>query len=338
MKALMYIGPEKVEIQDVPTPALQPGQVLLKIAATGICGSDVHGFLGHSERRKPGLILGHEAVATVADTHATAAHWKRGQRVVVNPLVSCMACPACLAGKQNLCAHWWLLGLDRVHGTFAEFTAVPSSQIFPVSDGLSDTEAVFVEPLANVVHFFRIAMTEIPESLAIFGAGPIGSLALALAKLRGIPKVCVIDRIEERLDVARQLKADCVINSAKEDAVAAVRKFTKNGAEFVIDAVGVDATRRAGVNACARGGRLLFIGMAENDSGLPWIEMIRNEQSVFTTFCYAARDFNTALSLLESRKLDLTPWTETRSLDDGQASFMKMTHNPGGTLKLIFKP
>jgi len=176
------------------------------------------------------------------------------------------------------------------------------------------------------------------QSLAIFGAGPIGSLALALAKLRGIPKVCVIDRIEQRLDVARQLKADCVINSAKEDAVAAIREFTKGGAEFVIDAVGVDATRRAGVNACARGGRLLFIGMAENDSGLPWIEMIRNEQSIFTTFCYAARDFQTALSLLESRKLDLTPWTETRSLDDGQAGFMKMTHNPGGTLKLIFKP
>jgi len=337
MKALMYVGPEKVEIQDVPTPTIQSSQVLLKIEATGICGSDVHGFLGHSERRKPGLILGHEAVARVAET-SSGSKWKSGQRVSINPLVSCMKCPACLNGKQNLCANWWLIGMDRVHGTFAEFTAVPESQIFPVSDSLSDTEAVFVEPLANVVHFYRTSMTEIPESLAIFGAGPIGSLALALAKLRGIPKVCVIDRIEQRLDVARQLKADCVINSAKEDAVAAIREFTKGGAEFVIDAVGVDATRRAGVNACARGGRLLFIGMAENDSGLPWIEMIRNEQSIFTTFCYAARDFQTALSLLESRKLDLTPWTETRSLDDGQAGFMKMTHNPGGTLKLIFKP
>ena len=85
-------------------------------------------------------------------------------------------------------------------------------------------------------------------------------------------------------------------------------------------------------------GGCFFIGMAENDSGLPWIEMIRNELSIFTTFCYAARDFQTALSLLEAQKLDLTPWTETRSLDDGQAGFMKMTHNPGGTLKLIFKP
>ena len=166
-----------------------------------------------------------------------------------------MKCPACINGKQNLCANWWLLGLDRVHGTFAEFTAVPDIADFSRSPArLSDTEAVFAEPLANVVHFFRIAMTEIPESLAIFGAGPIGSLALALAKLRGIPKVCVIDRIDARLEVARQLGADCVINSAKEDAVAAVRNFTKTGAEFVIDAVGIDVTRRAGVNACARGG------------------------------------------------------------------------------------
>ena len=338
MKALMYVGPERVEIQDVPVPALQPNQALLKISATGICGSDVHGFLGHSERRKPGLILGHEAVASIAETHSPSSTWKRGQRVVVNPLVSCLKCPACLNGKQNLCANWWLIGMDRVHGTFAEFTAVPESQLFAVSDNLSDNEAVFVEPLANVVHFFRISMSEIPESLVIFGAGPIGSLALALAKLRGIPKVAVVDRIDERLAVSKQLNADLVINSSKEDAVAKVREFTKGGAEFVIDAVGVDATRRAGVSACARGGRLLFIGMAENESKLPWIEMIRNEQSIFTTFCYSARDFQTSLSLLESRKLDLTPWTETRSLDDGQASFMKMTHNPGATLKLIFKP
>lgn len=338
MKALMYVGPERVEIQDVPIPALQPHQALLKISATGICGSDVHGFLGHSERRKPGLILGHEAVASIAETHSPSSAWKRGQRVVVNPLVSCLKCPACLNGKQNLCANWWLIGMDRVHGTFAEFTAVPESQLFAVSDNLSDNEAVFVEPLANVVHFFRISMNEIPESLVIFGAGPIGSLALALAKLRGIPKVCMVDRIDERLDVAKQLKADLVINSSEEDAVAKVREFTKGGAEFVIDAVGVDATRRAGVSACARGGRLVFIGMAENESKLPWIEMIRNEQSIFTTFCYSARDFQTSLSLLESRKLDLTPWTETRSLDDGQAGFMKMTHNPGATLKLIFKP
>src|SRR5260221_1533515 len=121
MKALMYVGPERVEVQDVPKPVLQTNQAVLKIAATGICGSDVHGFLGHSERRKPGLILGHEAVATIAEKHSTVAECPVGKRVVVNPLMSCGTCPACMTGRQNLCANWRLLGLDRIHGTYGEF-------------------------------------------------------------------------------------------------------------------------------------------------------------------------------------------------------------------------
>jgi len=338
VKALVYVAPERVEIQDVPLPRAGPGEVLLKIAATGICGSDVHGFLGHSERRKPGLILGHEAIATIAEKHSSVTQWSPGQRVVVNPLMSCMSCAACLAGRQNLCANWKLLGLDRIHGTYAEFVAVPAAQLYAVSDQLSETEAVFTEPLANVVHFFRTAMSEIPESLAIFGAGPIGSLALALAKLRGIPRVCVIDRNVKRLEVSRQLKADRVINSATEDAAAAVRQWSGGqGAEFVIDAVGNDPVRKAAVKACSRGGRILLIGMAENESTLPFIEMIRDEKSLLTTFCYTPRDFVTALNLLESRSLNLSPWSETRPLEDGQASFMKMAHNPEATMKLIFK-
>src|SRR5881392_642946 len=127
MRALMYVGPEKVEVQDIPLPALQPSQVLLKISATGICGSDIHGFLGHSERRKPGLILGHETIATIEEVHASVTAWKPGQRVIVNPLMTCGACAACTGGKQNLCANWRVLGLDRVHGTYAEFTALPTT-------------------------------------------------------------------------------------------------------------------------------------------------------------------------------------------------------------------
>ena len=338
MKALVYVAPEKLEIQDVPKPSVRAGEVLLKISSTGICGSDVHGFLGHSERRKPGLILGHEAVATIEEKHASVSGWSLGQRVVVNPLMSCGTCAACQTGKQNLCANWRLLGLDRIHGTYAEFVSVPAAQLYAVSENLSETEAVFTEPLANVVHFFRTSIQEIPDTLAIFGAGPIGSLALAMAKLRGIARICVVDRNEQRLEAARQLKADHTINSDREDATEAVRKWAGDGGtEFAIDAVGVDATRRAAVASCRRGGRLVFVGMGENDSGLPWIDMIREEKSIFTTFCYTPKDFQTSLRLLESRRLDLTPWTEIRPLSDGQASFMKMAHNPGATLKLIFK-
>ena len=337
MKALVYTGPGRVEIQDVAKPAVKPGDALLKIHASGICGSDIHGFLGHSERRQPGLILGHEAVATIEEVHASVTGWKPGQRVVVNPLIACGACAACLAGKQNLCATWRVIGMDRLHGTYAEFIALPASCLYPLPEGLSEQEAVLTEPLANVVHFFRTAMTEIPDSLTILGAGPIGILALLMAKLRGIARVCVVDKNEARLQAARTLRADLVIASDKEDPVPAVRRWSDGGTEFVIETAGISATRRQAVDCSRRGGRLVFVGLAENESPLPWIEMIRDEKSVFTTFCYTPRDFLTALRLIESRQIDLRPWTETRSLDDRQAGFEKIAYDPGSTLKIVFK-
>ncbi len=338
MKALVYVAPEKMEVQDIPRPAPQPGEALLRVSGAGICGSDLHGFLGHSERRKPGLVFGHEAVATIADVHPSVKDWRPGQRVCVNPLISCGACPACLAGRQNLCASWRLFGMDRLHGTYAEYLASPVTQLHALSDSITDAAAVLTEPLANIVHFYRISMTGLPGSAAIFGAGTIGTLALLMAKLSGIPRVCVIDRNEKRLEVVKELGADHVVNSDREDAAAAVRRFTDGeGAEYVIDAVGHAPTRRAAAAACRRGGRLLFIGMAENESALPWIEMIRDEKAVFTTFAYTPMDFATSLKLLEARRIDLTRWTEAMPLERGQEGFMKMTYDPGPTMKLMLK-
>ena len=337
MKALVYTGPGRVEIQDVAKPAVGPGDALLEIHAAAICGSDVHGFLGHSERRKPGLILGHEAVATIKDVHPSVTAWTRGQRVVVNPLMACGACAACLDARQNLCASWKVLGMDRVQGTYAEFVALPASCLYPVAEGLSEQEAVLTEPLANVVHLFRTAIAEVPDSLVILGAGPIGILALALAKLRGIARVCVVDKNEARLGVATTLGADHVVVSGRDDPVDAVRRWSDGGTEVVIETAGISATRRQAVGCGRRGGRLVFVGLAENDSPLPWIEMIRDEKSVFTTFCYTPRDFLAALRLVESRRIDLRPWTETRPLDEGQAGFDKIAYDPGSTLKMVFE-
>jgi len=337
MRALVYTGPGHVEIQDVAKPAVGSGDALLEIQVAAICGSDIHGFLGHSERRKPGLVLGHEAVATIVDVDPAVKSWKAGQRVVVNPLLTCGSCAACLAGRQNLCASWKVLGLDRTQGTYAEFVAVPASALYPLPDGLSAQEAVLTEPLANVVHYFRIAMSEVPESVTILGAGPIGILTLALAKLRGIPRVCVVDTNEARLAVASQLRADSVVVSGKEDPVEAVRRWSDGGTEVVVETAGISATRRQAVGCCRRGGRLVFVGLGENESPLPWIEMIRDEKNVFTTFAYTPRDFLTALRIVESRQIDLRSWTETRPLADGQAGFEKIAYAPGSTLKMVFE-
>jgi len=335
MKALVYVGPEKVEIQHLPDPVVGDGEVLLEVSAAGICGSDLHGFLGRSERRKPGLVMGHETVARVADVHPAVQGWRRGQRVCLNPLVSCLSCAACLGGRQNLCADWRVFGMDRLHGTYAQLVSVPARQLHALTEALPEPEGILVEPMAVVLHAFRIALAEPPETVAIFGAGPLGALALVLARLRGVPRVCVVDVNAERLEVARTLGADLAIDAGREDAPEAVRSFSGGGAEFVVEAVGHAATRLAAVAAAAKGGRIVFLGLADHDSSLPWTSMIRDEKAVFTSFAYAPRDFQGSVRLIEARGFDLKPWTEILPLEQGQRGFTKMAHAPGATLKMM---
>jgi len=337
MKALVYVAPETMEIQQLPDPVPQPGEVLLEVSAAGICGSDIHGFLGHSERRQPGLVMGHESVATILELTPGVEGWRRSQRVSFNPLVNCQTCPACLGGRQNVCSNWRLFGMDRLHGTYAERIAVPARLLHPLSDALPETEAVLIEPLAVIVHAFRISMAETPATVAIVGAGPIGSLALVLARLRGAGRVCVIDVIDERLAVAKALGADLVVNAAREDAVEVLRAFSGGGADYVVEAVGTQATRQTAAAVGAKGARLVFLGIAENESALPFTTMLRNEQAILTSFCYTPRDFATAVRTIEERRFDLKPWTETRPLEEGQQAFVKMAKNPGATLKLMLE-
>jgi len=337
MKALVYVAPERVEIQDFPDPAPKPGEVLLGVSAAGICGSDIHGFLGHSERRQPGLVMGHESVATILEVTPGVEGWRAGQRVSFNPLVSCRACAACLSGRQNVCPDWKVFGMDRLHGTYAERVAVPACQLHALSESLPEKEAVLIEPLAVVLHSFRISLPEDAQSVAIVGAGPIGALALVVARLRGVDRIAVVDVNDERLAAARALGADIAVHGEREDPVEAVRAFTGGGAEYVVEAVGTDAARRTAVSAGAKGSRIGFLGIATNDSSLPFTTMIRNEQAIFTSFAYTPRDFEAAVRMIEARRFDLTPWTEVRPLADGQESFLKMAHRPGATLKLMLE-
>src|SRR5262249_441417 len=161
--------------------------------------------------------------------------------------------------------------------------------LYPFPDGLSEQEAVLTEPLANVVHYFRTSMTEVPDSMTILGAGPIGILTLALARLRGIARGAVGATNEARLEVARLLRADGTVVGGKVDGVEGVRRWSDGGTEVVVETAGITATRRQAVGCCRRGGRMVFVGLGENDSPLPWIEMIRDEKTVFTTFAYAPR-------------------------------------------------
>ena len=210
MQALVYTAPGGVELEQRPRPEPQKGEEEIAIEVAGVCGSDISGFLGHSALRRPPLVLGHELVGRRRD----------GRRVVANPLVSCGHCEACISGSQNLCESWKLLGLGTTPGTFAEYVALPFAQVYEVPDSLTAEQAILAEPLANVVHLFRIVSPPPFFRLAIIGAGTMGALAVSAALRIGGRDVLAADVNEQRLETMRKLGASATVNAATSDAVA----------------------------------------------------------------------------------------------------------------------
>lgn len=327
MRALVYTAPHQVAIEERPRPQLAAGEAEIAVHAAGICGSDISGFLGHSRRRVPPLVLGHELVGHTAD----------GRRVVANPLMSCGLCTACLSGAQNLCASWRLLGLDRTPGCYAEFVAVPETQLYDVPDSLSDARAVTTEPLANVVHLFRIAAPLPFFRMGIVGGGTMGSLALLTALRLGVREILVQDVSEPRLAVARKMGATLAANVATDAGRDDARRFAGHGLDLVLDASGSEAARQSAFDLCRPGGTVVLLGMGAERSAVDFVSSIRKEHRVVMSFAYTPGDFARSLELLKAGEIDLTPWTEELPLEQGQQAFDKMAGSPGDTLKMLLR-
>lgn len=336
MKALVYSDVREVTMQERQIPVPNPGQVLLKVEATGICGSDMAGFLGHSPRRKPPLILGHEVVGTIEQLPEEGnLPFAIGQRVTVNPFFPCGVCTACKAGDINLCVDWKLLGMDRTEGAFADYVLAPANHLYPVSDSLPSHKAVMVEPLANGVHLFTLMRVPNPEKLVIFGAGTQGCLLTALAVRYGCREIAVVDLNAERLAVAQTLGATALINVRDGDPVTQIRERWSEGAETVIDAHGSQSVREACIKAVKKGGEVLLLGLHEVQTTLDFTAIVRNEIRLQGSFAYNAKDFAEALRLIEANEIDLSKWTQMLPLEQGQAAFDRLTTDPGATMKIV---
>jgi 2-desacetyl-2-hydroxyethyl bacteriochlorophyllide A dehydrogenase len=292
-----------------------------------VCGSDISGFLGHSALRKPPLVLGHELV------------WRRrdGRRVVANPLVSCGHCNACISGTQNLCDSWRLLGLGTTPGTFAEYVALPSAQVYEVPDSLTSDQAILAEPLANIVHMLRIVAPPPFFRFAIVGAGTMGALAL-LASLRiGARDVLAVDVNDDRLAIMRQLGASAVVNVSGAEQGEQARSAAGRGYDVVLDASGSAAARQMAFDLCRPGGQVILLGMGTQRSEVNFVTSIRKEHRVVMSFAYTPVDFRRSLDLLIAGEINLTPWTVRMPLERGQEAMERMSHNPGVALKMMLE-
>jgi len=306
MRALVYTAPGHVAMEDRPRPQVAAGECEIAVQAAGICGSDLSGFLGHSRRRIP-------------------------------PLVSCGRCAACLSGAQNLCVCWRLIGIDRNPGCFQEFVALPQTQIYEVPEDLPDAQAALAEPLANVVHLFRIAAPAPFFRMGIVGGGTMGSLALLTARWLGVREILVEDVSEVRLDLARKMGAALAVNTSKEEGVAEARRFAGNGLDLVLDASGTEPARQAAFDLCSPGGLVVLLGMSSERSQVDFVTSIRKEHRVAMSFAYTPVDFERSLALLKAGAIDLSPWTMELPLEEGQRAFDKMTSTPGETLKMLLR-
>lgn len=338
MRALMYEGPWQMPLRDLPVPSPGPDEVVVSVQAAGICGSDVHGFTGSTGRRTPGIVMGHEFSGAVAALGENVASWAVGDRVVVQPLHRCGSCVMCRSGRGNICQNRTLIGM-HVHGAYAEAVSVPQAQLYRLPDDLSYEHGAWAEPLSVALHAVAITPLNLMDTVVVVGAGPIGLLTLQVARRRGAGTIIVTDRNAHRLEVARQLGADLVVNIADDDPVQAVQRATDGlGADVTFEAVGITPTVQQALVVTRVGGSITWIGNSAPEVTLNMQQVVTREITIRGTYGFD-REFGQAINLLQSQQISVTPLIEgVAPLAEGPQIFQNLADGTLESIKVILQP
>lgn len=329
MKALVYQGERSLEYREVDDPRRGEGDVVVAVESVGICGSDMHAFLGHDERRKPPLILGHEAAGVVMDGDLA------GRRVTVNPLVTCGTCLACLRGRENLCSDRQILSMQPREGAFAEMIAVPPSNLFEIPDEISFDVAALAEPVACGWHAVRLARQalSIPLSEArilVIGGGAIGvGATLSLIAAQASDIVVSEPNVDRRLYLSDNLG----INAVDPAEIEADDQF-----DLTVDAVGFASTRSHSVAHARPGGVIVHVGLGEASGSVDFRRMTLQEITFIGTYTYTKDDFNATAQAICDGRLGALDWIERRPLGDGQSAFEDILAGRVQAPKILLKP
>jgi threonine dehydrogenase-like Zn-dependent dehydrogenase len=318
MSALVYEAPLQMNMRQVPVPVLQPDEVLIRVAYSGICGSELSGYEGKNSLRKPPLIMGHEFSGHIEAIGSAVHHpdLSVGAAVTANPLVSCRQCRYCLRGKQHLCPKRRLLGA-HFPGSNAVYVAIRADAIFLLPSGLPLATAALAEPAACAIHAAALARPDRDEQGLVVGAGPIGLMVIQALVDRGMNQIFCIDLNAERLAMAEKLGA----------IPGTFESLGSQPVDIVVDAVGASATRQGCARVVRSGGRIVWIGLHESDTSLPVNDFIRQEITTYGSFAYTPIDFEDALRALAQKRIVLEDaWTQTEPLENGTACYEKLLH------------
>ena len=325
-------------VEQVPRPAPEADEILIDVKSVGICGSDVHGFMGTTGRRKPPMVMGHEFGGVVADVGEDVRAFAAGDEVIVSPIEACGHCANCTAGLTNICVNRHVLGVD-IAGAYADSLTVKESMVYPKPAGLDWRLAAMVEPLSVGMHAAEITPIRLLDTVVIVGVGTIGLLTLLAAKLKGAGKVIVTDRSDHRLELARTLGADMAINVDRQDAIATVLEATNGlGADVAFEAVGVAATVQQALAATRTGGNITWIGNSAQMIDLNMQTVVTRELTVRGTYGFNT-EFPRAIQAIASGRVNVAPLIErVAPLEEGPQIIHDLAKGDLDLAKVILEP
>ena len=344
MKALVLTAPSQLEFTDFPKPIPADDEVLLRIHACGICGSDIHGWDGSTGRRRPPLIMGHEAAGEIVAVGPRVERWRLGDRVTFDSTISCGACPYCARGEVNLCDHRRVVGVApveyRQHGAFAEFLAVPARILYALPNGLTYQQAAMVEPVSIAIHAVQRVRLAPNATAVVVGAGMIGLFVIQALRWAGASRIIAVDLADNRLALARELGATDTLRSDLMEVPAEVARLTGgNGADVALEVVGVSATLNLAIGSVRRGGCVVLVGNLAAKTDFPLQAVVTRELTLHGT-CGSAGEYPLCLDLIARGVIRVEPMiSAVAPLVDGAAWFEKLSAKDGAIfMKVILAP
>jgi L-iditol 2-dehydrogenase len=305
VKQAVLTGNEQIEMGVAPRPAPGPNQVLIEIAACGICGSDLHIYKGGHPTIKPPTVMGHEFAGRIVEVGQAVKTFQVGDYVAGIPGVGCGTCEPCVQGKFNLCRELKVIG-GYYPGAFAEYTLVPESNLVKIPEHFTAVEGAMIESVAVAVHVVRRMESIAGKKFAVLGAGPIGILVIQVLKAFGAKLVITSDPIEGRREIAGQLGADIVINPMNEQVEERVRKEVGDlGLDGAVDCAGIELTFHQALNITKNGGEIVITALFGKNPEFPIRLLQRGEKKLLGTQMYVKEDFETAIQLVNDGKVKL---------------------------------
>jgi L-iditol 2-dehydrogenase len=343
MKSLLLSSYNNLEIAEMPVPAVGAGEVLVRVEACGICGSDVHGYDGGSGRRIPPIVMGHEAAGTVASVGSGVTGFAVGDRVTFDSTIYCGECAFCKRGEVNLCDNRQVIGVScgdyRRHGAFAEYVAVPQRIVYHLPDGIAFSEAAMLEAASVALHAVRVSEAKGGETALVIGAGMIGLLTLQAARAAGCARVLIADVDETRLNLARDVGADATLLGSGAALTAEVKNRTEGrGVDITYEAVGRDETISTAIDCTRKGGNITLIGNIRPKVTLP-LQKVVSRQLRLQGSCASAGEYPQAIELIVSGKIKVCPLiTAVAPLEEGPRWFSRLHAGEPNLMKVILTP